>query len=220
MIRDVVIISKIGSVLFALMHHLGHWILNIKSKIKPHYDQEKMKEICPCIKKSMIRDVVIIIIISSKIGSVFSALTRHLEHWILNIKFKIKPQYGQGKMKEICPCIKRSMIRDVVIIIISKIGSVFFALTRHLAHWILSGLRVLGRVKKWLLCLSLRPHTNGFICYLKKHFHIPTVNKKPCKCVNFAQIFWVSTNLMMHAFWDTRLISGTKNSVNRGLAVL
>ena len=46
------------------MRHLGHWILNIESKIKPQYDgQGKMKDICPYIKKSMIRDITIIIII-------------------------------------------------------------------------------------------------------------------------------------------------------------
>ena len=92
--------------------------------------------------------------------------TSYMIRDIFVIIFKMYQVQTQALMwskqnKYICPCIKKSMIRDVVIIIISKIGSVFFALTRHLAHWILSGLRVLGRVKKWLLCLSLRPHTNG-----------------------------------------------------------
>ena len=66
-----------------------------RSKLRPLYGQGKMKEICPYIKKSMIIDVVII----SKIGSIFFALMRHLAHWILNIGSKIRPQYGQGKMR-------------------------------------------------------------------------------------------------------------------------
>ena len=38
--------------------------------------------------------------------------------------------------------------------------------------------------------------------------------------VDFARIFWVFTNLMMHGFWDTRFFLGTKNRITWGLTLL